>query len=116
MNQVTQSTEPRAGADDDATCCVGCKCQRARGEPFDPQLAAGAFAAFICLFGSVLVYAVCHMAGVSLAGELFRLTRAIGLSDQWGGFLGVMVALLVPWSLIYLALRRFMPLYRGGRK
>ena len=55
MNQVTQSTEPRAGTDDDATCCVGCKCQRARGEPFDPQLAAGALAAFICLFGSVLV-------------------------------------------------------------
>ena len=56
------------------------------------------------------------MAGVSLAGELFTLTRAIGLSDQWGGFLGVMVALLVPWSLIYLALRRFVPLYRGGKK
>jgi hypothetical protein len=116
MNQVTQSTEPRAGTDDDATCCVGCKCQRARGEPFDPRLAAGAFAAFICLFGSVLVYAVCNMAGVSLAGELFDLTRAIGLTERSGAFLGVMVALFAPWSVIYFALRRFVPLYRGGER
>lgn len=104
---------PREGAG--SACCGKCSCGDIRSGSFDPRLAAGAAAAFILLFAGVILHAVFSLAGVSLAGELLALTRSAGLPDAWGAFLGVAVASLGGWSLLYAALRRFVPLYRGDR-
>ena len=105
---------------DDTPCngagpkCDGhCRCRENPNERFDPGLAAGAAAACILMVAAVLMQVAFSMAGISLAGELLALTRSIGLADPWGALLGISVAWLVPWTLIYLGLRRFVPLYRG---